>query len=282
VSVGEPVAGQHEIVHGAVASLGSEDRAPASAGAPSVMATLLSLLNGPTTPGWTLVEGSGAVAAIGADDDVERWPLVLSDGAVVGVVERHGPRHDIDDVVLALVRASVALVAAEARADEAATRAALADQESRMDPLTGLGNRRAWELALVHEQARCRRTGQRAAIVVVDLDGLKEANDADGHLAGDLLLRRAGLAIQGALRETDFVARMGGDEFGVLAVSWELDGPEALVERVAAALEHAEVAASVGGSVPEFGESLLSAFHRADVAMYRAKAERRARREAPA
>jgi diguanylate cyclase (GGDEF)-like protein len=266
-----------EMVRGSVAPPMTDGRSVRGEAA-AAAAALVSLLNGPATPGWS-VGDLADTADLVADGGGDRWPLVLGDGTVAGVVRRDAsvPRGAADDIVLALVRATVALAAAEARAEDAVARAAAADEASRMDPLTGLSNRRAWELALVQEEARHRRSGHRAAVVVVDLDGLKEANDADGHLAGDLLLRRAGQALRAALRDTDFVARIGGDEFAVLAVDWEPPVPESLVGRIAEALAAAEVAASCGGAVPEPGESLLAAFHRADAAMYRAKEQRRTR-----
>src|SRR5215213_36604 len=86
------------------------------------------------------------------------------------------------------------------------------------DPLTGVGNRRAWDRLLNAEEARCRRYGSVASLVAVDLDELKRVNDRDGHAAGDRLLRRTAQVIDSTRRAADVVARLGGDEFGVLAV----------------------------------------------------------------
>jgi diguanylate cyclase len=72
-----------------------------------------------------------------------------------------------------------------------------AELDSLTDPLTGVGNRRAWDRLLDAEEARCRRYGSPASLVAIDLDELKQVNDADGHLAGDRLLRRAALEAAG-------------------------------------------------------------------------------------
>ena len=228
--------------------------------------------------GWSFEPGVGLAALVGGDAS-DTWPLVSSDGSVIGMV-RHDPaaEGEHDGVIVTLLRTAAALAAAERRAAAAEARASEAEEESRLDPLTGLANRRAWELTLVHEQARSRRTGASAVVLVVDVDGLKEANDTHGHLAGDLLLRTTAQALQRSVREGDVVARLGGDEFGVLAVDWSGPVPESLIARVDEALDLAGVEASVGGAVPEVGESLLSAFHRADEAMYAAKRTRKAQK----
>ena len=230
--------------------------------------------------GWSFESGAGLSALItsgGAGG--ETWPLVSGDGSVIGVVRRdRSIPADVDDLIVTLLRAATALADAERRAAAAEARAASAEEESRLDPLTGLANRRAWELTLVHEQARSRRTGSSAVVLVVDVDGLKEANDTHGHLAGDLLLRTTAQALQRSVREGDVVARLGGDEFGVLAVDWSGPVPESLIARVEEALDLAGVSASVGGAVPEVGESLLSAFHRADEDMYATKRARKAQK----
>jgi diguanylate cyclase (GGDEF)-like protein len=229
--------------------------------------------------GWSLSRGSTLTGMDlhGGDGRIESWPLVLPDGTVVGLARRD---RDVagsdDDLVVALLQAAMAMVEVERRAAAAEARAAEAEEESRLDPLTGLANRRSWELTLMHEQARSRRTGSTAVVLVVDVDGLKEANDSQGHLAGDLLLRTTAAALQRSVREGDVVARLGGDEFGILAVDWQAPVPESLVTRVCEAMEAADVSASVGGAVPELGESLLTTFHRADEAMYEAKRQRKA------
>jgi diguanylate cyclase (GGDEF)-like protein/PAS domain S-box-containing protein len=87
------------------------------------------------------------------------------------------------------------------------------------DPLTDALNRRAFDAEL----ARCAASGREAALILLDLDGFKEINDAHGHHCGDELLRQTADAIRGRLRHDDLLARLGGDEFVVLLPDTDLD-----------------------------------------------------------
>jgi len=80
------------------------------------------------------------------------------------------------------------------------------------DPLTGLPNRRNWEMGLQQALADPAPLG----VAMIDVDFFKQINDADGHSMGDQVLREVALALRSQLRRNDFVARLGGDEFGVL------------------------------------------------------------------
>jgi len=84
------------------------------------------------------------------------------------------------------------------------------------DVLTGLYNRRGWELALKEQELAAFRHVRNALVVIVDLDELKTVNDRDGHHAGDLLLKKAADTMRKQFREQDVVARVGGDEFAAL------------------------------------------------------------------
>ena len=145
---------------------------------------------------------------------------------------------------------------------------ALADAST--DPLTGLGNRRAWEWMLAAEEERCSRFDRPAAVLCIDLDGLKETNDLYGHAAGDDLLRRAAVAISSAVRAHDVVARLGGDEFGILAIESDTRTARRLAKRISRALETEGVRASIGMAV-RGQQGLEAAVADADAAMYSAK-----------
>ncbi|MEY2461643.1 MAG: hypothetical protein QOG30_3473, partial [Acidimicrobiaceae bacterium] len=84
------------------------------------------------------------------------------------------------------------------------------------DPLTGLLNRRGFEIELDRHDAHVRRYGPAGALFVIDLDGLKAVNDTDGHEAGDDILVGVADVLRTRLRATDAIARLGGDEFAVL------------------------------------------------------------------
>ena len=142
------------------------------------------------------------------------------------------------------------------------------------DTLTGLANRRAWDRMLDAEEARCARHGAAACVISVDLDGLKAINDTAGHLAGDAALRLAADAIASASRDEDVVARVGGDEFGILAIECEQSAGDVIAARVVRSLREAGLSASLGVGSREPVRGLFGAWLAADAAMYRDKAGR--------
>jgi diguanylate cyclase (GGDEF)-like protein len=136
------------------------------------------------------------------------------------VLAEQGLRHQPIDVA-AIVLGSVVLfllvvlrmagLVAKVQ-DQAAQLAALAHN----DALTGIPNRRAWELELPREMARVRRSGGRLYVALLDLDHFKRFNDRHGHQGGDRLLKEATAAWRTRMRRTDLLARYGGEEFAVL------------------------------------------------------------------
>jgi diguanylate cyclase (GGDEF)-like protein len=149
------------------------------------------------------------------------------------------------------------------------------------DSLTGLANRRLFEDLLSEAVAAAGRTGERLAVMFLDLDGFKEINDTQGHAAGDQALCQVAARLQGMVRRPDTVARLGGDEFAVLMrdVSGS-HGVLELGERLLAAICEpmdlpggaAGVGASIGVSLfPEHGLDGATLLRRADQAMYAVK-----------
>lgn len=154
-------------------------------------------------------------------------------------------------------------------------------QLSLTDELTGLYNRRGFMLLADRELKVLQRSGRRALVLYVDLDGLKHANDTRGHEAGDRLIRRAGAVLQSVAREADVVGRLGGDEFAVLMpLGFEHPPLHRIVERFLDGARAAGVRWSVGATatLPERKLTLEDLLAAADEAMYRG---RRARRGAP-
>lgn len=145
-------------------------------------------------------------------------------------------------------------------------------QESRSDGLTRLANRRAWDEALLQEEERRRRYGQRYGLVVVDLDGFKVINDQQGHQAGDQVLQMAAVQLARQLRGSDVLARVGGDEFAMLIVNPTPEGLNDLIGRLRTALTEAGIQASIGGALSEAQATLDQTWAQADVAMYAVKA----------
>lgn len=149
------------------------------------------------------------------------------------------------------------------------------------DSLTGLGNRRVLTDRLTHCLTRAERTGEAVALLFIDLDGFKHVNDVYGHSAGDEVLREVAKRLQRVARQTDFIARMGGDEFVILLEGGvEIDTPSRVAERVLEALRppiafpggNAVIGASIGIAVhPPLSNLAVDLIRRADAAMYSAK-----------
>ncbi|HET9073739.1 MAG TPA: EAL domain-containing protein [Solirubrobacteraceae bacterium] len=152
------------------------------------------------------------------------------------------------------------------------------------DALTGLFNRRRFEAELERALAHTRRYGTGGAVLALDLDGFKHVNDIFGHAAGDALVTRLAAALKRALRETDVVARTGGDEFAIILpgagesearrVAEKLLGEIRAHGTVIEGNRHVHVTSSVGITLYATrdrlaGEDLMV---EADIAMYDAKA----------
>jgi diguanylate cyclase (GGDEF)-like protein len=147
----------------------------------------------------------------------------------------------------------------------------VANEEARRDALTGLGNRLAWEEAVAAAERRRQADAAPVSIVVVDMDGLKAANDAHGHEVGDGLLRKLAAVLQASVRDADIVCRIGGDEFAILLPNAAEDDCAEVVERLRAAIVESELSAAIGtASVPPAG-SIAEAHRTADSGLYKEK-----------
>ncbi|HYH57843.1 MAG TPA: GGDEF domain-containing protein [Thermoleophilaceae bacterium] len=107
-----------------------------------------------------------------------------------------------------------------------------AQRQARLDPLTGLLNRRAFDERVDRAIEMARLRGQPLSVMVSDLDGFKQINDSYGHLNGDEMLRSAAAAMRAAVRDDDACYRWGGDEFAVLLPGVDQDSAERVAERV--------------------------------------------------
>jgi len=169
------------------------------------------------------------------------------------------------------------LLAVELTAIAHARRADVAERRGRLDALTGAMNRAGWDELLAVEQARCDQFASPAAVIVLDLDGLKDRNDSYGHAAGDVLLADAGRVLRESCRNDDVVARTGGDEFAVLCT----ETPEPVGQRIASRLQQRlareGISASIGvGALNARTRTLHTVWNQADAAMYADKALRKA------
>lgn len=211
-------------------------------------------------------------------------PLVREDGSYFGTLCGIDPHPHSEDLVKdqALVELLASLLGrildSELKTLDEVRRADRLDAAANRDSLTGLFNRRGWEMLLAQEEERCARYANPATVVSIDLDDLKLTNDTQGHDAGDDLLRRAAKAIQEATRSSDVTARLGGDEFAILAPECDAAAGGMLMARLEGALSAHNVRASIGMAVRRHDKGLPEAVKEADGEMYRVKKVRKAGR----
>ena len=219
----------------------------------------------------TLVLTNFATVSILKDDATSRfelfssiWPIALTSAVAVILVMSF------------LYKSLVDLV------DELEAREASAQHQALHDQLTGLANRALLEDRLSQALTRYRRSGEQVALLMLDLDRFKQVNDTLGHNAGDKLVAEVGDRLRSLLRETDTVARIGGDEFAIVQVSPKGEADvRRLCERIISVIRkpfiigdrEARVGVSIGAvfaskEVAEASELL----RKADITMYRAKA----------
>lgn len=148
----------------------------------------------------------------------------------------------------------------------------------RCDPLTGLCNRQALDETLENYLAMHRRYGLSFSLAVFDLDTFKQVNQEHGHLHGDRVLQQVAQLIEEQARETDIVARLGGEEFIVVLPSSELAAASLFAERIRVAVQSAvQITVSGGVAAVVDGDDAKTLLTRADSALYAAKAEGRNR-----
>ena len=160
---------------------------------------------------------------------------------------------------------------------------------SSRDPLTGLSNRRQFELALASEIDRVARAGEPALVLMIDIDHFKHINDNHGHPAGDLVLQGVAQTLKDCIRPMDTLARFGGEEFAMILPNCPPLFGLAVAERVRTKVmgctvevspgQEVGVTVSIGGAfAPQWVRSSAALWiERADQHLYRAKGEGRNR-----
>ncbi len=160
---------------------------------------------------------------------------------------------------------------------------------SSRDPLTGLANRRHFELMLAGEVDRVARAGEPALVLMIDIDHFKKVNDAHGHPAGDEVLKHVAHTLSDCIRPMDTVARFGGEEFAMILPNCPPSFGQAVAERIRIRVQSMTIPISPGDTVrvtvslggafaPQWvRSSALLWVERADQQLYRAKSEGRNR-----
>jgi len=196
------------------------------------------------------------------------------------VLQGGGAQTPVSVVKTLLQRDGVYTGAVIAIHDSSAERARTleADRLSRVDPMTGLANRR--ELALQLAKGRASRDYAASSLILIDLDGFKALNDTHGHPAGDEMLRSVAAQLRASVRGSDTVARLGGDEFAVLLPGCAQTRALEIAELARAAIEalvvpwkgaSLGVTASIGVASVTPDANVEGAFDAADTACYASK-----------
>jgi diguanylate cyclase (GGDEF)-like protein len=149
-----------------------------------------------------------------------------------------------------------------------------------VDGLTQIANRRAFDEALQREISRAQRYERPMSLLLFDVDHFKQTNDRWGHLAGDMVLRELAATVAPQLRRQDTVARVGGEEFAVIAPEVDLAGARVLAEKIRKLVAAAEfrferdrvpTTVSIGTAELGAGDGPQDLYARADAALYEAK-----------
>lgn len=173
------------------------------------------------------------------------------------------------------------LTFARCRMEEQAEELDRTRREAHTDALSGVANRKAFDDKLKLLFGYHRRDGIAFALMLADLDRFKWINDTYGHQAGDRVISQLGRLLSEMVREGDFVARFGGDEFAVLLPHCDADTAMKVADRIrvgatkvnfgVASTEQMAVTVSVGVTLARHGDTPESLFHRADEALYASK-----------
>jgi len=207
----------------------------------------------------------------GAARSVVVHPMQLGDAGTAAVTVVGKDKNSLGARDAAILQPLVTMATARlAHVALFAERRAKLEAQARSDDLTGLANRRVWLERLALEMARALRTGSPLLLAIFDLDHFKDYNDKFGHQAGDTILQQTAAAWQAQIRETDLLARLGGEEFGLLLPDTGIEGGVLIGQRLLDAVPEG-ITTSCGLALWR-GEDSTLLYRRADEALYAAKA----------
>ena len=204
-------------------------------------------------------------------------PLSVGDGTVYGTLAGMDQESKKDDLKqhLWLVEMVAGLLGAilkhEKEASESAGQISDVEGEVLVDKLTQTFNRRAWERVLVAEEARCARHNHSACVICVDIDGLRNINEAQGREKGDTTLLKTAQILKRACRGYDIVARTGEDEFSILAVECGLKGAKGIYDRISGGLKKEGINATLGIALRNAATGLIRTSEEATNTLINAK-----------
>lgn len=144
------------------------------------------------------------------------------------------------------------------------------------DSLTGLLNRRGWETAVNIEALRHQRYGSPLSIFILDLDELKLINDNYGHEKGDELIQATAQSLQACIRDSDIVARIGGDEFAVMTIECAPEASHNIYDAILEKMRQENINVSLGMAIHQPRDGISDTIRAADEAMYAMKRRNRA------
>lgn len=159
----------------------------------------------------------------------------------------------------------------ELQAVEQARALTVALENAHTDVLTGIANRRAWDVRVEAEELRASRYGDAICVIIIDLNEMKAVNDSEGHCAGDDYLVHSASVLRNHLRATDFIARIGGDEFGVILSNTSRHQGEVVLGSLKEACSQHGVSASFGLAERDHSLTIDDAIRVADTRMYQDK-----------
>ena len=199
--------------------------------------------------------------------------VALGDGLALAALGPYGYPERWVDVMVSVTAIATVTTLLEERNERLLVTLSM---EARIDPLTGLLNRRGFDERAAAELRRVIRVSRPYALIVLDIDHFKLVNDKWGHDIGDRVLRHVGGLLRAQAREVDILARFGGEEFVAMLPETDLAGAEAFAERVREALRRQDgglpvVRLSAGIRAGESAAELAALVADADLALYDAK-----------